>query len=275
MSQNHRLPPLDCTAFALLLPLVSHDLLSEEQATALHAHLMTCTTCRAELATYDHVEATLRYAFRLRRGATLPLSREDIRRALVSHPDRSAAPSPRSVPSAPAAALTESPFRKRRFFTGVPAAAAALAIVLIAVMIFGIPGLLPGLRGSSGTTIDLTKTVTPTGVDLTHFVLNSISMVSSDEGWAVGVTKLHAASASAPSPEYGDPVILHYSLGRWKLVPFPADVKSRIGCRASGSACPAISLRSISMISATDGWAAGNSVLPLNADGITFGVVRR
>ena len=273
MSQNHRLPLPDCAAFAPLLPLASHDLLSEEQATALHAHLATCTSCRAELTTYDQAEAALRHAFRLHTGSVPPLSREEIMRALISRPDRAMASSPSSGLSAPLESLTEPPLRKRRFFASVPALAATLAIVLMAVAIFGIPGLLPGLRGSGGTTIDLTKTLAPTGVDLTHVVLHSISMVSPDEGWAVGVTRLHTPPASAPWPEYGDPVILHYSQGHWKPVPFPPDVKSRIGCRTSGIACPAISLRDISMVSATDGWAVGNSVLPPNADGITFGVV--
>ena len=30
---------------------------------------------------------------------------------------------------------------------------------------------------------------------------------------------------------------------------------------------------SIAMVSPTDGWAVGNSVLPPNADGVTFGIV--
>lgn len=63
MSQNHRLPLPDCAACAPLLPLVAHDLLSEEQAIALHAHLATCPSCRAELATYDQAEDALRQAF--------------------------------------------------------------------------------------------------------------------------------------------------------------------------------------------------------------------
>ncbi len=273
MSQNHRLPSPDCAAFAPLLPLASHDLLSEEKATALRAHLATCTSCRAELASYDQAEAALRHAFRLRQGTVSPLSKEAIMRHLIGRPDRAAASFPRSAPSVPPATRTEPPHKKRRFFAGVPAVAATLAIILIAVVIFGSLGHLPGLRGSGGTTIDLTATATPTGVDLTHFVLNSISMVSPDEGWAVGVTRLHAASASDTSPEYGDPVMLHYSQGQWRPVPLPSDSKSYIGCSASGIACPAISLNSISMISATDGWVVGNTVLPPNADGLTFGVV--
>jgi len=270
MNQNHCLPPSDCAAFAPLLPLVSHDLLSEEKATALHAHLATCAYCRAELTTYDQAETALRQAFRQRQVTMPPLSREEIMHTLMSRhrPAHAAVSSPGSVPPV---ALTEPPRRKHHFFTGIP----ALAIVLIAVVIFGIPGHQPGLRGSGGARIEQTKPVTPTGVDLAHFVLNSISMVSPDEGWAVGVTMLHThtPSASGNSLMYGGPVILHYSQGHWSPTPYPADIYSHIGCSAIGSACPAISLNSISMVSATNGWVVGNSVLPPNADGVTFGVV--
>ena len=143
----------------------------------------------------------------------------------------------------------------------------------MAAVIFGIAGHLPGFRENSGTRIDLTKTITPTGIDLTHFLLNSISMVSRDEGWAVGVTRLPAGistATSVTSRQYGDPVILHYSQGHWR--PYPLNINSHIGCGATGRACPAISLNSIAMVSATDGWIVGNTLLPLSADGITTGV---
>lgn len=84
---------------------------------------------------------------------------------------------------------------------------------------------------------------------------------------------LRAPSAHDTLPEYGVPVVLHYSQGHWRPVPLPADAESRLGCRVTASNCPALTLRSISMVSATDGWAVGNSVLPLNANGMTFGVV--
>lgn len=273
MNQNHRLLLPDCAAFAQLLPLTGHDLLSEEQASALQAHLATCASCRAELAMYEQAEDALRSTFRISPSAAPPLSKEQIMRTLANRADRVGASPAGSVPSLPQARFSERPQRKRRFFAGVPAVAAALAIVLVAVVIFGIPGLRPGLRGNGGATINQTKTAPPTGIDLSHFVLNSISMVSQSEGWAVGVTRLRVPSAQTGSPEYGDPVILHYTQGHWKPVPLPPDLKSRIGCHATGSLCPAISLRSISMVSATDGWAVGNTLLPLYADGIIVGVV--
>ena len=69
MNQNHRFPLSDCAGFASLLPLVSQNLLSEEKATALHAHLATCAACRTERATYEQAEAALRRVFRQRQEA--------------------------------------------------------------------------------------------------------------------------------------------------------------------------------------------------------------
>jgi anti-sigma factor RsiW len=97
MSQNHRLPLPDCAACAPLLPLVAHDLLSEEQATALHAHLATCPSCRAELATYDQAEDALRHAFSVSPGVMPPLSKEQIMHALTGRPALAAASSAGSV----------------------------------------------------------------------------------------------------------------------------------------------------------------------------------
>ncbi len=252
MNSNHHLPSPDCAACSPLLPLAAHDLLSEEKTRALHAHLAICAACRAELAIYDRAEAALHRAFALPQGGTPPFSKEDIMRNLISRTD-STAP---LAPPAPAAAF---PQRKRRFLANFSALAAALIIILLAAIIFRLPGSQPKLLGKSGTPIDLT-----------HFILNSISMVSPNEGWAVGVTRLHQPSVSDNSPEYGDPVILHYWQGHWSPAPLPPNLKSRLGC---GTHCPGIILRSLSMISATDGWAVGNTVLPPNADGVTVGIV--
>lgn len=193
-------------------------------------------------------------------------------RTLVRPPDRAGASSVGSVPSLPQAQFSQPPRRKRPFFAGTPAFAAALAIVLIAVVIFGFPGLLPGPKGKGGATIHMTGTATP---DLTHVLLNSISMVSPKEGWAVGMTLLRQPSNDPRLPAYGDPVILHYWQGRWSPVPLPSALTShlfkiRLGC---GVHCPGIILHSLSMVSATDGWAVGNTVLPPNADGVTVGIV--
>lgn len=272
MNQNHRRLSPDCAAFAPLLPLASHNLLSEEKASALNAHLAACASCRAELSTYDQAERVLRHVFSQRQQAMSLLSREEIQQTLLNSRLAGAASSPGLVPQP--TALPEPPRRKHRFFAGIPAFAATLVIVLMATVIFGIAGHLPGLRGSGATRIALTKTVPPTGVDLTRFVLNSISMVSADEGWAVGVARLPAGISTATSVisrQYGDPVILHYSQGHWKS--YPLNINRQIGCSASGGACPAISLNSIAMVSATDGWIVGNTMLPLTADGITTGVV--
>lgn len=99
--------------------------------------------------------------------------------------------------------------------------------------------------------------------------LNSISMVSPAEGWAVGHTTPPPNVPGSnvpklpPGSNYIDPVILHYHQGYWSQVPFPK-LDQDYG---------AISLNGISMVSASEGWAVGNSVLPPGADGFTVGVL--
>lgn len=76
--------------------------------------------------------------------------------------------------------------------------------------------------------------------------LESISLVSATEGWAVGPTPL-----GDPNPSGN--VLLHFHAGRWSRVSVPT--------RAS--------LYGIAMVSATDGWAVGDSgvILQYTADG--------
>jgi hypothetical protein len=62
-----------------------------------------------------------------------------------------------------------------------------------------------------------------------------------------------------------DPVIAHFLQGRWSLTPFPADPEL--------SMMSGVTLHSISLVSANEGWAVGNTVLPPGADGWTVGVV--
>lgn len=115
-------------------------------------------------------------------------------------------------------------------------------------------------------------TATPQ-LDLSQYSLHGISMVSPTEGWAVGNTwTMVNTGSSSVRMDGGDPVILHYQSGRWTPQPLP-DYKQRLKCGANTIVCPAFALRSIYMVSATEGWAAGSSVLPPNADGITFALL--
>lgn len=98
MNQNRRLLSPDCAAFAPLLPLVSHDLLSEEKASALNAHLAACASCRAELSTFDQAERVLRRVFSQRQQTMSPLSREEIQQTLLNSRRARVASSPGLMP---------------------------------------------------------------------------------------------------------------------------------------------------------------------------------
>ena len=80
----------------------------------------------------------------------------------------------------------------------------------------------------------------------TSYVLFSIFMVSSSEGWAVGCSGAGAGCLSTPASGTG--IILHYSVsggvGSWNTFP------------TTGSLPP---LTSVFMLNANEGWAVGNS----------------
>jgi photosystem II stability/assembly factor-like uncharacterized protein len=220
MSQNHHLPSPDCAAFAPLLPLAGHDLLSAPEDARLRAHLATCAHCRAALSVYDQVELALRRGVGSRQGTRPPFSREELMQTFDHQTDHSIIEY--SAPSAPPIVPTTPQRRPRRFLRGLPALAATLVIMLLAVTIFGITRLLPTQPAN-----------TPRLVDLRNTALLSISMISSAEGWAVGTTNGNDAQG----------VILHYHQGRWWQVANPYDTGE---------------LRSVFMLSASDGWIVGD-----------------
>jgi hypothetical protein len=71
------------------------------------------------------------------------------------------------------------------------------------------------------------------------YYINSISMVSRDDGWAAG---------------YGG--LLHYNGGHWNPITLPAPSATP----APGGPQYAFSFQTIEMVSADEGWAAGNGV---------------
>ncbi len=234
MSQNHHLPSSACAAFARLLPLASHDLLSEDEDTSLRAHLATCAHCRAALADYDHVEAALRSTFAPRQGAVPPFSREEIMQILDHHDDHPVPVAP-PVPALPQR-------RPRRLVTRLAALAAVLVLAILTASIFSIYAYKNKTAGPAQH-----STVSPTPVPGSQTSLADISMVSATEGWAVGETSVGNAT-------HFDGVLMHYQNGAWSRV----NVSIKEG------------LNSISMISATDGWAVGDAGLILHYDGQTW-----
>src|SRR5579885_1608541 len=114
------------------------------------------------------------------------------------------------------------PARHHRLFVGASALVAALAVVLLAVAIFGFFALAPRKASSPVIVLDRSK-----------ITLVSISMLSTSEGWAVGMTNGNTLQG----------IILHYHQGSWWQVDAPAGAGA---------------LRSVFMLSATDGWIVGD-----------------
>src|SRR5262245_43661719 len=78
------------------------------------------------------------------------------------------------------------PRRWRRPPATLLALVATLLILLFAMVLSAIPGLMSQLNKNKGAAS--TPQATPASLNLSGFFLNSISMVSPDEGWAVGNT---------------------------------------------------------------------------------------
>jgi hypothetical protein len=269
MSLNHHLPTRECASVTALLPLAAHNLLSEQEAARLQTHLATCAHCQAELALDAQIEGALRRSYAPSEEGRPLWSREEIT-ALLSAPEAQAAPeagtAAQPARSAPPAIPT-SAARSIRRLGGLPALAATLVVILLAIIIFGIPGLFPGLH-KSAIQPQPTATPQPPRINLAQYSLHDISMVSPTEGWVVGNTWTAADDGSARRVDGGIPVILHYQSGRWTPEPLP-DFSSLFGCSDMPTRCPMVALRGISMLSAEEGWAVGSTVLGPYADGDT------
>jgi hypothetical protein len=239
MSQNHHIPASNCAAFAPLLPLAAHHLLSDTADARLRAHLAGCAHCRSVLTDYDVIEEALRRSFAPRLGASPPFTREELLQTLDRHTDdRREQPAPAAPPIAPAAPR----WMRRRYLAGLPAVAALLVVVLIIATLFAThAGHAPG-SGKTTTVASLTVVGSDTE-------LHDISMVSPTEGWAVGF----AIPADDPN-NTPTAVLMHYTRGVWTRV------QTAIHERVS----------SVSMVSATDGWAVGEDGLVLHFDGKTW-----
>lgn len=239
-------PTPTCATFRSLLPLAAHALLDAETAASVREHVAACAFCQSEMAVHDRVDAALRRSLTTHAGEKPPFSQEDILRLLTQAPDRSTSHRPDVTPARRAA-------RSRRILAGIPAVAAVVLIALFAQYVFSLGR---GHRDSK----PIARPV-PANIDI-----KSIAMVSPAEGWAVGSTTPPAVNHGCWTPRPGvnfvDPVILHFVDGRWSVFPDPPEL-------AAGTV--SVALRSISMISAAEGWAVGNSVLPSTPDCVVDG----
>jgi hypothetical protein len=80
------------------------------------------------------------------------------------------------------------------------------------------------------------------GAPIPHALLNGISMVTPDEGWAVGVTYAQNVILADGTKQWGfdQPLVLHYTHGAWQTVKVAAGAKT--------------SADQVKMVSATEGW---------------------
>jgi photosystem II stability/assembly factor-like uncharacterized protein len=255
MSLNQHLPTRECASMAALLPLAAHNLLSEQETARLQTHLATCAHCRAELALDAQIEGSLRRSYAPSEDGRPLWSRQEITALLSAPAAPKASAAAQQTRTAPPVIPGASEPPSRRWLGGLPALAATLVIILLAVAIFGIPGLFPGLHKSAAQLPNLS------GITLT-----SISMVSANEGWAVGSPNRSLQNVPPPtgSRSNGPSIILHYHNGQWTEQALPAELSNPQGDYV---------LRSVSMVSATEGWAVGSTVLPANVDGVTEGIL--
>lgn len=225
-----------CSAVADLLPLLEHPGLDAEEAAAVRAHLATCSACQARQAAIRRLEQDAR---RYLSPAGTP-RRHRTEELLAAIQQEVPVTSPPGIPPP----LTRRAIRLRRpgqvrgFVSGLAPEATVLVIVLLATVLFS----RHGLTGAPG------GIVTPTPALGSQTELRAIAMVSPSEGWAVGWS-----DSSLSDPNGAQVLVLHDRHGVWSPVRVPIHGQ----------------LDSISMVSATDGWAGGTAGL-LHYDGKTW-----
>ena len=221
-----------CASFAAILPVLDEPVVDAGEAAQARSHLATCAYCQAQMAGYYRLETALRRA--LGPSGTPRPQTEDIMNHLLDEnsgdqPAQDAATPLKPAPHAPRSGRT------RRFFSGLAALAAILVIVVLAAAIFA--------ARSHPTPGRTSATSTPTAIPPTPGTqsgLNDVAMVSTSEGWAVG----YADEGNGIASQQETAILMHYLHGSWTPV-----YTAFQGYSAQ--------LNSISMLSPTDGWAAG------------------
>jgi hypothetical protein len=243
------LPGPFCAVYAPLLPVLDEPATQPRLAAEVRAHAAACAYCRARSDEYTRLDAALRRAF-TPDALPAPRTEEIMRRLNDSESAPVATPAPPAPISEPSVTLAPLDYRRppRRAVTALAALAAALVVALLAQLIFSAhphgPSVAAGQTPTPGTTILARGEET---------LLNDVSMVSPTEGWAVGQhTDAPHGDAQGSAPRG---VIYHDLNGRWRQVD---GIPNTIGALAV-----------IQMLSASDGWAAGQGAI-LRYDGHTW-----
>jgi hypothetical protein len=232
-------PGPDCPRFAALLPVLADDdgTLDPVDGDRARAHLAGCAYCRTQRAAYDRLDAGLRHHFSAA-ALAIPYSMEETMSTILG--DSGTAGAPGSRPPSPTAPTRP---RHRRLFSGLGALAAVLILSLLAAVVF-----ISHPRVTSVSTQQ--PFAVPNGASLP---LLGVSMVSSNEGWAVGnYTPAVNASGTPTSHDKATAVLYHFLNGTW----------TRIDVSVNAPGEP--HLLAISMDSPTDGWAVGEKLVFAN-----------
>ena len=254
MNIQQHTPGPACAAFAPQLTQLADGDLRAEDAPALTAHLATCAYCQREYRAQARLNAALRHSFV---AAPIPyVTTEDIIRQLHDLPTATRTPAFAAGSSARSVARGANGRRVAPTLHPTPNAPRGLAlfgpIAAVVLIVLLVTGLFGGRLFSHGRQVTTPTATTPTPlpiVGLSRSLLQSVSMTSPTEGWAVG-------NRSVANQQGVFPVLYHDAHGRWAPVAL-----------SQGGA-----LSAVAMVSASDGWAFGTTAI-LHYDGTRWQAV--
>ncbi len=232
MNTLEPLPTPTCARAAPQLPLLDDPTAATDAWVREHA--ASCAYCQARRAQYRRLDHALRerYGF----SSVRPHSTEEIMQHIDDHIDRTASPDRRpnrTTPSGPQRIPSGRPF-----LPGLGAVASVLLLVGLAAVLLG-GHLRSGLRASGP------PQYTFPGV---QGLFADVSMVSPTEGWALAqVTKTPQGDQSLDQVTF-----YHYLNGAWTPVTVKTSENFALGGVSGFNG-------SISMDSATDGWAVAHN----------------
>ena len=260
---------LTCTECRARLPWYVAGSLAADERSALEQHLAGCVDCRREAATWEAIAAMLddkdrriaaeRHAGdawldlrnRLPAQAPFPVgkSEREARRTLQRDPNAHDAVPPH---------ISLVPSKQLRHPARYLALLVAALLIVLSVALFGVFG--GQLRRGKATAV--TATGTPASCPASALsatipadaIIQDISMTSPRDGWAVGWIQMMTPQDNVVVK---GAVLLHLQNCHWQ--------------RVDATSIPAAELASVSMTSATDGWAVGatadNKLLVLHYTG--------
>ncbi len=245
MMNSHKPPlPLECARVAATLPLLDDPALDPLRAATVHEHLHTCAACRARREDYAWLDAALRARFG--HASVSRRSTEEIMR----HLDESPIPAPMlepTPPPIPPSARQMGALRPSRHFGGVRPALSGIAAVASVAVVVALALALFSARFGFGFGAQHVGPPRYTFKGTTGLFAD-VSMVSPTEGWALAqVTKTPAGEQSLH-----DVTFYHYLNGTWTPVTAQTSEDFSEGGVSGFNG-------TISMDSATDGWAVAHN----------------